>query len=336
MRKLYLLLLLIPVVFAQSPVFGEFGFIDSELPFGYSKSFSLSELDISLEGENSFEVDITNEGIGPLFLIVKYPDFLSGDAKLEVEKQRTLIVNVDNSENSFGVIEFKSPDSSLFLPVVHSLHSDKVFDEFNLKPASDVYFAGGNMTFNLEITDDLSEATKKVELILTLLSKDNQEVLKDTKTLSVDALFDEEISLYLPEYLSKGEYILFAEASHNGLSEYDHSLFTLDTGKLSGTGFSNILTYGFFLLILGLFVFLVQNSHKHLGKLRRIHTKHSLSIRRHRANRAEAELVEKKLSSIRSAYLAGAISKNNYNSVIKKLRNRLKALRLGLKKRPKK
>lgn len=336
MRKLYLLLLLIPAVFAQSPVFGEFGFVDSELPFGYSKSFSLSEVDISLEGENSFEVDINNEGIGPLFLIVNYPDFLNGDNKLEVEKKLTLVVTLDNSENSFGVIEFKTPDSSLFLPVVHSLREDRIFDKFDLNPTSDVYFAGGNMTFNIEITDDSSKATKEVELILTLLSKDNQEVLKDTKTLSVDALFDEEISLYLPEYLSKGEYVLFVESRYEGESEYEHSLFTLDVGKPTGKDFSNILNYGFFLLILGLFVFLVHNSHKHLGKLKKIHTKHSLSIRRHRATRAESELVEKKLSSIRSAYLAGAISKKNYDSVIKKLRNRLKALRLGLKKRPKK
>ena len=336
MRKLYLLLLLIPAVFAQSPVFGEFGFVDSELPFGYSKSFSLSEVEINLEGKNSFEVEITNEGIGPLFLIVNYPDFLSGATKIEVEDTYNLRVNVDDSKNSFGVIEFKSPDSSLFLPIVHTLQRDSLFDEFDLKPVSDVYFAGGSMTFNVEITEDNSKATKEVELILTLLSKDNQEVLKDTKTLSVDALFDEEISLYLPEYLSKGEYVLFVEVSYRGLSDYEYSLFTLDTGKPVGMDFSSILNYGFVLLIIGLFVFLLHNSHKHLGKLRKLHTKHSLSIRRHRASRAESELVEKKLSSIRSAYLAGAISKKNYDSVIKKLRNRLEALRLGLKKRPKK
>jgi hypothetical protein len=289
-----------------------------------------------LEGETSFEVDITNEGIGPLFLIVKYPDFLSGETQLEIEDTHTLQVDVDNSDNSFGIIEFKSPDSSLFLPVTHSLRGAGVFTKFDLKLVSDVYFAGGNMSFDMEITDDNSEGTKEVELRLTLISKDNQVVLEDTKTLAVDALFNEGISLYLPEYLSKGEYALFASASYDGLSNYEHSLFTLDANKAKDIGFSGLINSGLFLIIIGLFVFLVHNSHKHLGKLRKIHTKHSLSIRRHRATRAESELIEKKLSSIRSAYLAGAISKKNYDSVIKKLRNRLKALRLGLKKRPKK
>ncbi len=334
MRKLALLLLLFPIVFAHHGVFGEFGFVDSELPFGYSKTFSLSEVEVNLEERSYFEIDIINEGVGPLFLIVDYPDFLSGETQLEIEDAHTLRIDVDKVSNSFGVIGFKSPDSSLFLPVTHSLIDMSVFSSFDLKLVSDVYFAGGNMSFDIEITDDNSEGTKEVELRLTLISKDNQEVLEDTKTLAVDALFDEEVSLYLPEYLSKGEYALFASMNYDGSSDYEYSLFTLDESKAKGTDFSGLINSGLFLLIIGLFVFLVHNSHRHLGKLRRLHHKHSLSIRRHRATRAEAEVVEKKLSSIRSAYLEGAISKKNYDSAVKRLRDRLKALRLGLKKRP--
>lgn len=336
MRKLCLLLLLFPIVFAHHGVFGEFGFVDSELPFGYSKTFSLSEVEVNLEERTYFEIDITNDGVGPLFLIVDYPDFLTGETQLEIDDTHTLRVDVDKSDNSFGVIEFKSPDSSLFLPVTNSLSNSGIFTNFDLKPVSDVYFAGGNMSFDAEITDDNSEGTKEIELRLTLISKDNQIVLEDTKILAVDALYDEELSLYLPEYLSKGEYALFATLNYEGLSDYEHSLFTLDAGKVKETDFSGLINSGLIILIIGLFVFLVHNSHKHLGKLRKLHHKHSLSIRRHRATRSEAELVEKKLSSIRSAYLEGAISKKNYDSAVKKLRDRLKALRLGLKKHPKK
>jgi len=336
MRKLYLLLLLIPAVFAQSPVFGEFGFVDSELPFGYSKTFSLSEVELNLDEETHFELELTNDGVGPLYLIVDYPEFLTGETQIEIENTYILRVDVDTSDNSFGVIEFKSPDSSLFLPVTDSLRDSGAFTSFDFNLDSDVYFAGGNMSFDIEITNDNSEGTALTELILTLISKDNQIVLEDTKTLAVDALFDEELSLYLPEYLSKGEYALFATITHKGLSDYEYSLFTLDVGEPEDTRFSGLINSALFLLIIGLFVFLVHNSHRHLGKLRKLHHKHSLSIRKHRATRAEAELVEKKLSSIRSAYLAGAISKKNYDSTIKKLRDRLKVLRLGLKKRPKK
>ncbi|MBT4135043.1 hypothetical protein HOE39_01735 [Candidatus Woesearchaeota archaeon] len=332
MRKLYLLLLLIPTVFAQSPVFSEFGFEESELPFVHSNSFSLSEVEVNLEGETRFDIDITNKGAGPLFLIVDYPDFLSGETRIEMERTDTLQFNVDNSKKSFGIIEFNSPDASLSLPVINTPIADDEFDKFTLNPSADVYFAGGDMIFNIEIVDDNSEATKQVYLTLTLLSKDNKIVLEDSKIIEVDALFDEELSLYLPEYLSKGDYVLFVESKYMGFSEYDSSLFTLD----ADTSTTNFWTGLLLILIVGLFLFLIRNSNKHLGKLRKIHTKHSLSIRRHRATRAESELVEKKLSSIRSAYLAGAISKKNYESIIKKLRNRLKALRLGLKKRPKK
>jgi hypothetical protein len=332
MRKLYLLLLLIPVVFAHHGAFEEAGFIESELPFVYSNSFSLSEVEVNLESDTGFNIDITNKGAGPLFLLVEYPEFLSGEARIEIERTHTLQVNADNSKNSFGTIEFNSPDAALSLPVINTLRDDEEFDKFVLNPSADVYFAGGDMTFNIEIIDDNSEATKKVYLTLTLLSNDNKVVLEDSKIIEVDALFDEELSLYLPEYLSNGDYVLFVESKYDGFSEYDSSLFTLD----ADTSTTNFWTAILLLIIVGLFLFLIGNSNKHLGKLRKLHTKHSLSIRKHRANRAEAELVEKKLSSIRSAYLAGAISKKNYDSVIKKLRNRLKALRLGLKKRPKK
>jgi hypothetical protein len=331
MRKLYLLLLLLPLVSAHHASFDETGVVDPELLSGYSKSFSLSDAEVNLENENYFEVEITNTDLKPLVLSVAYPDFLSGNTQLEVEGTHTLQVKVDNSKNSFGVIEFKVSDVSLFLPVTHVLGDGGAFDIFEISMASDVYFAGKDAEVKVKITEDKSEFTKQTTLSFTLFSKDNQKVLESTKTIEVDALFDEEVSLYLPEYLSKGDYMLFVEADYGGRSDYDSSLFSLDEEEAA-----NSWIYALFIAIIGLFVFLIHNSHKHLGKLRKIHTKHSLSIQRHRATSAESEIVEKKLSSIRAAYLEGAISKKNYDSVVKKLRNRLEALRLGLKKRPKK
>ncbi len=331
MRKLYLLLLLIPLVSAQHTSFDETGVVSPELLSGYSKSFSLSDIEVNLENENYFEVEITNTDLKPLLLIVEYPDFLSGATQIEIEDTHTLQVKVDNSKNSFGSIEFKVSEASLFLPVTHVLSDGGAFDSFEISMASDVYFAGKDVGVKVKITNDNSALTKQTTLSFTLFSKDNQKVLEATKTIEVDALFDEEVSIYLPEYLSKGDYMLFLEARYDGRSDYDSSLFSLDEEEGVNSWISVL-----FVAIIGLFIFLIHNSHKHLGKLRKIHTKHSLSIRRHRATRAESELVENKLSSIRSAYLDGAISKKNYESVVKKLRNRLKALRLGLKKRPKK
>jgi len=331
MRKIYLLLLLLPLVSAHHASFDETGVVSPELLSGYSKSFSLSDIEVNLENENSFEVEITNTDLKPLLLSLEYPDFLSGATQLEIEESYNLQVKVDNSKNSFGVIKFKVADASLFLPVTHVLSDGGAFDSFGISMASDVYFAGKDAGVKVKLTEDNSEFTKQTTLSFTLFSKDNQKVLDTAKTIEVDALFDEELSLYLPEYLSKGDYMLFVEANYGGRSDYDSSLFSLDE-EVSVNSWMFVL----FVLIIGLFVFLIHNSHKHLGKLRKIHTKHSLSIRRHRATRAESELVEKKISSIRSAYLAGAISKKNYDSVVKKLRNRLNALRLGLKNRPKK
>jgi hypothetical protein len=330
MRKLFILLLLIPIVSAHHPVFDETGFVESELPVVYSNKFSLSEVDISLEGDSHFNLEIINEGPESLFLIINYPDFLSGEEQIEIGEIYTLEVKVDNSRNSYGLIEFQAPEASLFLPVIHTLKDDNEFDKFDLNPSADVYFAGEDMTFNVEITDDDSGVTKKVYLTFTLLAKDGSIVLEDSKIVDVDALFDEELSLYLPEYLSKGDYVLFVESKYNGFSEYDSSLFTLDEKKM----FSYWI-YALFILIIGLFIFLIYNSHKHLSILKKIHTKHSLSIKKHHASRAKVELVEKKLSSIRSAYLEGAISKKNYDITVKKLREKIKQLRDSVKRGPK-
>ena len=330
MRKLYLLLLLIPVVFAHHSGSGEAGFIESELPVVYSKSFSLSEIEVSLEARNNFEIEITNNGAGPLFLLINYPGFLSGAEQLEIEDRYTLRVNVDNFKNSFGFIEFKAPKASLFLPVTHSLRDDGAFDSLEISMVSDVYFAGEDASVNVKITDDDSETTKSTILTFTLRSKDNQKVLESTKTVEVDALFDEEVSLYLPEYLSKGDYTLFVEAKYSGLSDYDSSLFSLDAEKSV-----SYWIYLFLIAIFVLFLFMIRNSHKHLSKLKKIHTKHSLSIKKHHASRAKVEIIEKKLSSIRSAYLEGAISKKNYNLIVKKLRERIKQLKDSVKRGPK-
>lgn len=330
MRKLYLLLLLIPIVSAHHPVFDETGFVESELPVVYSNSFSLSEIEVHLEAKDYFEVEIINEGPESLFLIINYPDFLSGSEQLEVDDEHVLRINVDNSRNSYGFIEFKAPKSSLFLPVTHSLRDEYAFDSFEIKMNSDVYSAGKDAILNVKITEDNSENTKQTSLIFTLLSKDNQKVLESTKNIEVDALFDEEIALYLPEYLAKGDYTLFVESKYGDLSDYETSLFSLDEEKPFNYGI-----YLIFVVIIGLFIFLIHNSHKHLSNLKKIHTKHSLSIKKHHASRAKAEIIEKKLSAIRSAYLEGAISKKNYDITVKKLREKIKQIRDSVKQGPK-
>jgi hypothetical protein len=330
MRKLFILLLLIPLVSAHHPVFDETGFVESELPVVYSNKFSLSEVDITLEDNAYFNLEIINEGPESLFLIINYPDFLSGEKQVEIRDTYNLEVKVDNSRNSYGLIEFQAPESSLFLPVTQLLADNAGFDSFEIRMKSDVYFAGKDASVNVKITEDNSEITKQTELIFTLFSKDNQKVLESIKTIKVDALFDEEVSLYLPEYLAKGDYMLFVEARYADRSDYDSSFFSLDEKK----SFSYWI-YALFIVIIGLFIFLIHNSHKHLSNLKKIHTKHSLSIKKHHASRAKVELVEKKLSSIRSAYLEGAISKKNYDITVKKLREKIKQLIDSVKRGPK-
>ncbi len=330
MRKLYLLLLLLPAVFGHHEILPETKGIESELPEIYSNSFSLSEVDIELDAESYFEIEINNEGTGPLLLTLNYPNFLNGKEHLEIEDSQVLRISADGLKNSYGIVEFESPDSSLLLPVVYSLRDEGAFDSFEISMGSDVYFAGDSAIVNVRLTDDDSTLTKYTILSLTLLSKDNQKVFEITEKVEVDALFDGEIPLSLPEYLSKGDYVLFVEAEYDGLSDYDSSLFTLDAEESS-----NYWMYLLLVVVIGLFIFLVHNSHRHLSNLRKIHHKHSLSIKKHHASRAKVDLVEKKLSSIRAAYLEGAISKKNHDSAVKKLRDRLKLLRDSVKRGPK-
>tara|TARA_Y100000034_G_scaffold18613_1_gene20683 strand:+ start:3133 stop:4134 length:1002 start_codon:yes stop_codon:yes gene_type:complete len=333
MRKLYLLLLILPFALAQGSVFDGSDFVDDALPDQYSNQFSLSAAEINLAGEEYFDITIINQEPDPLFLIVDYPsNFLEGAEYIEIDNNHILRINVDNSTNSFGLIEFKSPEHSLFLPVVHSLAGDKQFGT-NLDLTSDVFHSGQNMTFNLEMIEDESKFTKNVQLEFIILSSDNQNVLDHSKIVQFDALFDQELSLYVPEHLSHGEYAIFLQAKYESITEYDYSLFTLteEAAQEKGFGMSILIL----IAIVGLFIFLIHNSHKHLSKLKKIHTKHSLSIKKHHASRAKVELVEKKLSSIRSAYLEGAISKKNYELAVKKLRERLKQLRDSVKRGPK-
>ena len=333
MRRLcFFLLLLIPAVLAHHPVFEDSEFKDN-LPAQYSNEFSLSESKISLEGEEYVEITITNLASAILFLIVDYPDtFLGGEHNIEIKDKYVLTINVDNSENSFGIIEFNSPERSLFLPVVNILPGDDRFGT-NLDMDLDV-FSGQNITFVVEMTDDNSEFTKEVLLHYVLVSKDNQKILESTETVQFDALIDKEFSFYIPEYISNGEYALFLDSSYGDIKEYDYSLFTLARGEVSNNGTFG-LNYLFLIAIVGLFIFLIYNNRRYMFFLKKIHTKHSLSIKKHHASRAKAELVEKKLSSIRSAYLSGAISKKNYDIVVKKLREKIKQIRDSVKRGPK-
>ncbi len=334
MRKLYLLLIILPFALAQGSVFDGSDFVDDALPNQYSNQFSLSTVEVNLVGEEYFEITIINQESDPLFLIVDYPsNFLEGEEHIEIDNSYILRINVDNSANSFGIIEFKSPEHSLFLPVVHSLEGDKQFGT-NLGLTSDVFHSGQNMTFNLEMIEDESEFTKDVRLQVIIVSSDNQNVLEHSKTVQFDALFDQELSLYVPEHLSRGEYAMFLRAKYDGITEYDYSLFTLTEESAQEKGVSGNISI--LLAIVGLFFFLIYNSNKHMSFLKKIQSKHSLYLKRRGAKRSEAKSIEKKLSAIRSAYLEGAISKKNYSLAVKKLRLRLKQVRSSLKRRPRK
>jgi len=324
--------LLVPLVSAHHPVFEGSDFNDN-LPLEYSNEFSLSKSKISLDGENYVEITITNLDYTPLFLIVDYPStVLEGETNLEIKNDYVLTINIDNSENSFGIIEFKSPERSLFLPVVSILPGDTQFGT-NLNMELDVV-SGQNITFQVEMTDDNSEFTKEVLLNYVLVSRYNQKVLEFTENVQFDALIDDEFSLSVPEYISDGEYALFLDSSYEDIKEYDYSLVTLARGKSSNNVYFG-LNYIFLIAIIGLFIFLIYNNRKYMFFLKKIHTKHSLSIKKHHASRAKAEIVEKKLSSIRSAYLEGAISKKNYDITVKKLKEKIKQLRDSVKRGPK-
>jgi hypothetical protein len=280
------------------------------LPQKFSTKFALDKSRLDFVSETQKTIQIKNLDEVPLYVLIDTPDFIDTLSAAYAEDTREIIIQSNSEENLFGIITFRSPQTSIDVPIFNTQISNFEGDItiINVTGLS----IGKNTKIRYNLTREISEEVSDVKLTATLFSGEGKILAKRlTSIIFSGTEYSDELSFSIPSELDEDTYGLILTLTQNEKTSVAYQSIELTKGlPVLPTPLLNYAIIGVGLI---LFLKLIKHNKHHLKKIHRVHKKHSLFIKRQKVAKNKETRLRTKLNSLNKAYELGSITKKNYH-----------------------